>query len=210
MPPRNQRSLGGGSSYAWNSAASRYVRRSTGQFVARATVRNALNRALTRAKGEMRSLSEQLARGDITLVGWQLGMADGLRATHLYAAAIARGGFAQLDAADYGRIGLLLRSRYGFLNRFAAEIEAGLVRDGRFLQRAGMYINASRTAFQHADRAEMEDNQGMTEERNVLAEAENCAGCLDATDEGWVPIGELPDIGARDCLTNCQCEIEYR
>lgn len=198
------------SSFAWNAGASRYIRRSTGQFVTRATVRRALERALVNAKLEMRGLSQSLAAREISIATWQLGMAEGLRATHLYAAAIARGGFAQLTAEDYGRVGTLLRSRFLFLNRFAGQLEDGLLLDGRFLQRAGMYIDAARTAFQHAERAEMQENQGMTEERNVLSDAEHCDGCLDATDEGWVPIGELPDIGARDCLTNCQCEIEYR
>lgn len=206
MPARK---LGATSAFIWNAKASRYIRRSTGQFVARATIRNALERALRRGKAEMRALSLQLQRGQITLAAWQLGMADNLRATHTYAAAIARGGLAQLTPADERRIARLVRDRLLFLNRFAAELEQGRALDGRFLQRAGMYIDASRTAFQQAQRIEMQE-QGMTEERRVRNAAESCSGCIEVEALGYVPIGDLPDIGEQECLTSCQCDDEYR
>jgi len=207
MPARK---LGATSAFTWNAKASRYIRRSSGQFVPRATIRNALERALRRGKGEMRALSLQLQRGEITLASWQLGMADNLRATHTYSAAIARGGMAQITPGDERRVASLLRDRLRYLNRFAAELETGKALDGRFIARAGMYVDASRTAYQQAQRREMIDVQGMSEERRVRNSAESCDGCIEVESRGWVPIGELPDIGDQECLTNCQCNDEYR
>ena len=55
-----------------------------------------------------------------------------------------------------------------------------------------------------------ETDAGMTEERRVTSDAENCDACLEAADRGWVPIGTLPPIGSLTCLANCLCHFEYR
>jgi len=47
----------------------------------------------------------------------------------------------------------------------------------------------------------------------VLGAAEHCPDCLDLAGRGWMPIEELeqvPGDGNTQCLTNCQCSLDYR
>lgn len=178
--------------------------------MSRGAVKAALERALRTAQSDMRVASVALQTGTMSIATWQVQMLKGIKDTHLYAAAMARGGWSQLTPADFGRAGRLIRDRYKFLNGFAAGIENGLPLSGRFLARSDMYLTGARTMQHIEERVEMRENQGMTEERNVLSVAENCGGCLDASSQSWVDIGSLPEIGSRDCLTHCLCEIEYR
>lgn len=198
------------SAFDWDPRSSRYRRRATGQFVSRDAIRGALEGALRTARREMDSTSRLLQSGAISVADWRERMAAHIKATHLYSAAMPRGGWAQLTAADFGRVGRLVRIQYEYLSNFAAQLAAGLPTDGRFLTRSRMYQNAAREVYHESERVEMRDEQGMTEERNILANADNCDGCLVETSRDWVPIGSLKPIGRRTCLTNCLCRIKYR
>lgn len=158
----------------------------------------------------MDATSRLLQSGRISVADWRERMAAHIKATHLYSAALPRGGWAQLTAADFGRVGRLVRIQYEYLNNFATQLAAGLPTDGRFLARARMYQNAAREVYHVAERVEMKDVQGLEEERNILAQADHCDVCLEETAKGWVPIGSLRPIGRRTCLTNCLCRIRYR
>jgi hypothetical protein len=158
----------------------------------------------------MDATSRLLQSGRISVADWRERMAGHIKATHLYSAAMPRGGWAQMTAADFGRVGRLVRIQYEYLNNFAAQLSAGLPVDGRFLHRARMYQNAAREVYHESERVEMQDVQGLEQERNILAAADNCEGCVVETARGWVPIGSLRPIGRRTCLTNCLCRIKYR
>jgi hypothetical protein len=84
-----------------------------------------------------------------------------------------------------------------------------LVAAGELARRLMMYAMSGHAAVQSAlgDRAR---ERGLTSERNILAIADNCTGCVVETGRGWVPIGSLVPIGERDCLSNCLCTYEYR
>ena len=203
MPIRRRRSP-----FTWDVRASRFRRGATGQFLSKRTVIRAFELAIAKNARELREISLQLRAGEISLRAWQLETALRLKDAHLWGAAIARGG--RLSQADYGRLGQLLKSRYSYLSRFAADIQSGKQPlDGRFLSRASAYLLHARQARHDAERHEMFEVQGFRFEENRLSTAENCAGCLEATALGPVPIGTLPEIGTRDCLYNCKCEVVY-
>jgi hypothetical protein len=74
-----------------------------------------------------------------------------------------------------------------------------------------MYVNASRRTHHKVERKAMRD-AGKSTERNVLGISDHCEGsgsCLAETARGRVPLGALLDIGARKCISNCNCHIEY-
>lgn len=195
--------------YRWDSRAAQY-RDARGRFVPRAEVRGAIDRALDTAAGRIRAASVALREGRITLPDWQNRMRVEMKTLHLWNAAAARGGWAQMSPADFGRIGPVLRSQYEFLARFALQIERGLPLDGRFLTRSMMYAQAARATY-HAQDELVHRERGFTQERNILEPtAENCVGCRAATAAGWVPIGKLPPIGDRECTTNCRCLLAYQ
>lgn len=110
---------------------------------------------------------------------------------------------------DYGAIGAEIKKEYTYLNRFASEIATGYPLGGAFTARAQMYMEAGRkTYYDQLDQVQLA--HGMTEERNVLHPADHCQECPGLTELGWVEIGELPQIGTRQCMRHCKCDKEYR
>lgn len=197
--------------YVWDERSGRY-RQPSGRFVSRLQVRTALDEAIA-ARGErMRELAEQLRTRKISVRAWEISMRGEIKAVHLYSAAAARGGWAQLTQADYGRVGQRVRFQYERLNRFAGELRRRknpLPLDGRFLRRVQLYAQAGRGTFYVVDGLEAAA-RGLDEERNIRHASDSCAGCIAATRRGWVPQGTLPLVGTRDCLTACKCLIRRR
>ncbi len=195
------------SKFKWNKKAGRYT--IGGKFVARSEVRKALDASLAATSRSMNFLSARLQAGSISLIEWERLMREAIKDAHLYSAALARGGWAQMTQADFGRVGQIVKHQYAYLNRFAAEIESGYKLDGRFKARTEMYMEAGRTTYYHMY-DDLQKKLGNTEERNILHSAEHCSECIEQTDLGWVSIGSLVQIGNRLCLTRCKCDKEYR
>ena len=194
--------------YRWDARSARY-RDARGRFLARQQVRTALDGAIERSTAGVRALAEQYRAGRISLAEWELQMRRLVKDSHIASMALARGGLQHMDAAAYGRVGRQVRDQYAYLSRFARQLATNEIPfDGRATQRMLMYLEHARTAYHVTERAEME-TRGLTHERNVLGVADHCGGWLDATDMGWVPIGTLPPIGGRDCLSRCRCHIRY-
>lgn len=196
--------------FGWNERAGRYVDLRTKRFVKGRDVRLALDEALKAAGREMRALSEQLRAGEITLAEWQVGMRDAIRRRHVYSAAIARGGWAQMSQADWGRVGPEVKRELEFLQAFAEQIESGRQPlDGRFIRRAEMYAEAGRGTYHVIEKRQFV-TRGYNEARRVLGAADHCNGCVEQAARGWVPIDDVAQIGSQECRSNCHCDIEYR
>lgn len=192
--------------YTWTG--SRY-RASNGQFVSRARVRKEIDKALLSEQRRMHRLANQLRGNRITIGRWQDEMRAALKEVHIYSAAAARGGFAQLGAGEYGQIGQKLREQYTYLDGFAADIENGLPLDGRFTGRVELYAQSGRATYHQHDRR-VHEAADFTEERSVLGAADHCESCVEEADKDWQAIGEMTPIGERDCLARCHCTVEYR
>lgn len=197
--------------FVWDPKTQQY-RMSNGRFVSRAVVRETLDKALDNEKARARTLAQAFRMGRITLMQWRQEMRDMIKNIHLFSAALAKGGWAQLTQADYGRVGNVVRGEYGFLERFAVGLSNGsIATDGRFVDRANMYAEAGRDTYHQIQRASMRD-AGWRYESNKLNPAEHCEGtnsCVEQTDRGRVRIGQLIPIGRRRCLRKCKCELEF-
>lgn len=199
------------SAYGFNETSGRYIDLATGRFVPFADVRDALESVMDTSAVRMHGLTQQLIDQQITLAEWQGGMMEQIKLSHTAAAASARGGWAQMSAADWGAAGRMVRDQYDFLRNFARQIADGTqALDGRALVRANMYGDAARGTFEAMrQRYEILVN-GMEEEIRLLGEADHCNGCLDQAALGWQPIGILDPIGTEECLTNCHCTKKFR
>lgn len=199
-----------GSQYRWNESAARYLD-ARGRFVSQSAVRAELDASLKTATSRARAIAEQLRTGQITLEEWELAMRALSKEVHLYSAATARGGWAQLSADDTGRVGRIVRDEYRWLRGFRQDIEDGYVLDGRFSLRSELYAQAGRETFHKVER-QVELEQGNTLERSLLGPADHCEGvgsCVEQRDRGWVLIGTLIAIGRRLCGRRCKCAMEY-
>jgi hypothetical protein len=196
------------SPFVWNARTGRYTSAS-GRFVSKAEVRGAIDTALQQESARAVRLAEELRGGVISLQTWRSEMRAMVKSVHIYSAAMAKGGFAQMTATDYGRVGAIVRSEYGFLENFAAKIADGrLPLDGRLTQYAAQYAQAGRKTYHQTERAVMKA-AGKTMEFNILHPAEHCGGCLAETGRGYVPIGSLVPVGDRQCRRNCRCTLGY-
>lgn len=196
--------------FLWNAKLLRY-RAPNGRFVAASTVRRVIDDALKKADRTVRSLSENLRDGKITLAEWQTGMRDAIRTRHVYGAAAGRGGWEQMTQSDWGKVGHTLKGQYEYLNKFARQIEDGTQPlDGRFIRRSEMYIETARKTYEETRKGAATD-EGFDEARRILTPGEDhCPECPDLARLGWVPIDEVVQIGDTVCMMYCKCEIEYR
>lgn len=198
------------SRYRWNATARRYID-ARGRFVSETILRKEIDGALASATLRVRALAEQLRAGQITVEEWELAMRGLSKEVHLYTAAAARGGWAQMGDDDYGRVGRIVRDEYAWIRNFRTEIEGGLPLDGRFLRRTELYAQAGRETFHKVER-QGQLEQGNTLERSILGAADHCEGegsCIEQAARGWVTIGRLIAIGQRLCGRRCKCAIEY-
>jgi hypothetical protein len=197
------------SRYTYDPRTGRY-RDASGRFLRETTVRAALDFAL-KGTGRDMIVATQLYRGrKLKLEAFRAAMREYIKSIHLYSAAMAVGGWGRMTDQDYGRTGPVIRDQYAFLENWVRQLSRGqTIADGRMAIRAEMYGQAGRRTF-YSFLDDVMLSIGMSEEQNVLAPADNCKGCVDATSEGWVPIGELVPIGDRNCLTRCLCHKEYR
>lgn len=194
--------------YKWNPRAGRYIAPS-GRFVTQGAVQAAIEGAIKRSTQRITDASEALQAGRITLGQWQREMRRGVKDVTLYSAASVKGGWAQLDQRDLGRVGRIVKSQYGYLDRFAAQLASGKVRaDGRFTERAKLYTRSGRQTVHLFGRVAAR-GRGETLERSVLESGHPCGLCVSEAGRGFVEIGELLPIGSRTCGMNDKCRIEY-
>jgi len=191
---------------SFDEKALRY-RAESGRFVRRDAVTSALERARSEGRKRVARLTEDLRAGRINLPAWQIAVRDEIKAQHVLAAGIARGGKANLSPAELGRVGSLTRVQYERLNAYARQIASGQRRPS--VGRSEMYVNASRLTFSETERR-MYRNAGYEVEYNVLGASESCEGCRAESRRGEVPVGTLRPVGLRTCLTNCGCEIRFK
>jgi hypothetical protein len=194
--------------YTYQESTGRYRDNQTGRFLSQVQVEQAISGVLSGLSDEARSLATRLRQNTLSLEEWRAAMRDLIKDAHLYQAALARGGWAQLNLNELGRIGAVVRYHYGRLERFARQIANELPLDGAYYNRVQWYVNMARPSY-YTVRAGVERGLGHEFEQNILGASEHCGGCLDATALGKVPIGTLPPIGTRTCKGGCQCRIRY-
>src|SRR5262245_15904303 len=135
------------SRYAWDTLTRQY-RGAGGRFVPRADIRKAIDDAIAATARRLTTLADELRTGAITGDRWLDEMQASVKDGHRYNGAAAGGGWAQLTDTDLARVSRLVRDQYGYLDRFARQIDGGLVLDGRFRSRVQLYAEAGRGTFE--------------------------------------------------------------
>jgi hypothetical protein len=195
--------------FTFDSSTGRY-RNAAGVLVREDAIRRALDQVLDGSVQTMRELTQALIDNRLSLGAWQASMMQEVKAAHLVGATLANGGWNQMTQADFGWIGQRIRSQYGYLRHFAAQIASGTQPlNGIALARAELYAEAGRQTHRAALGRSAKE-RGMEQEANRLGSADHCPGCLAQTARGWVLIGSLTPCGSRNCLSRCHCSLSYR
>lgn len=194
----------------WSKKAARYRDPVTGRFITRNEVRGWVDKLVQQSQRRLAIAADDMRQGRTTVGQWQKIMRDEIKNTQLAAEALVRGGWNQMTARDFGRVGARVREQFKYLDKFTREVESKKqATDGRLVQRARSYAAAARVNF-HESQTDQLSELGYTEEKNVLHVAEHCDDCLDQAALGWVPIGTLTPIGSRKCRMNDRCSVQYR
>jgi hypothetical protein len=192
--------------YTFDLATGRYVD-PAGRPVAPAAVRATAEALQSRTLDEVAVLSQRLTAGDLAPAAWERQMATTLRDAHLTAAALAVGGWRQLPAYQ-DELTDRLTGEFTYLAGFRAALPE--LSDAQVAARGTLYAQGVWATYQQM-RGALADQSGMDEERNVTdPAAESCGECDALERDDWVDLGTLPEVGTRECLANCRCEIEYR
>jgi hypothetical protein len=199
--------------FQWDRKSLRYRR--NGKFVSERAVKLGVRRVIRASQAEMRAVTDEMIRGEITVGDWQARFAGELKNAHVSGAMAGQGGPANMTREDYLRVGRGLKLQYRYLDRFARQVRAGELTDDQTRRRAEMYVNSMNGAYEGGRRASAVA-AGFDQERNVLGKREkHCTtkvrvGCTELTKRGWVQIESMPLPGSRNCLSGCGCSLKFR
>jgi len=198
-----------GDYFGYDRNSQRYRDLSTGRFVSERSVRDGVDRVADLTARRLGDLSARFRSGDLTASAWQSEMLAAIKEAHVASALAAYGGRDAMTPERWGFVGYQIRVQYQYARQFAADVMSGRQRqNGRMDARARMYGQAARSTYENIRRRES-GTAGLRYERNVLHASESCGGCLNASEQGWVPIGTLPPVGSRTCRGNCRCTLAY-
>ncbi len=172
------------SPWIWDKATHRYRNVKTGRFIGYNTMLSLRDRFVDAQKERVDALADQLASGAIDVYDWQRAMRDEIKTTYIDQYILGHGGRNTMTPSDWGRLGAEMRKQYGYLGRFASQIEAGEftddegnVRIDALRARAQLYIEGSTGAYERGRALGM----------------------------GLPELPAYPGSGDSECLVNCRC-----
>jgi hypothetical protein len=214
--------------YYWDESIARYRDAETGRLVARSTIQNYVSESIATATSAPSVVSGGIisagtdiyanlaASGLVTPEQFVDLMRGEIKREYIRQYLLGIGGRDQMTQADWGSIGGMLKEQYGYLNGFADALATGQLTEGQITNRARMYVNSAREAFNRAD-WKSHVKADFDEVRWVLnPQAENCPDCIELDAMGWQSIeddpfdGCYPGSGCTICLTACMCLLDYR
>lgn len=204
--------------YTWDTKSARYRRADNGFFIRRRDIDRLFMEFITGGQRRAAALANSLLARDLAVAEWQAALRDELRHAHTVAAVTARGGWAQMTAADWGRLGARTRGEYARLNNFAAEVTSGAQKfNGTIRSRSGRYIRGARSTYYNEQHRLLIERQaglsGVLLARRVYGfsvTGEKCDGCQREHDRGWQAADTIAEIGSQECGHNCNCYLLYK
>lgn len=183
-PDAGRRSYGDDSPWTWDQESKRYRNSSTGQYMGAKQMLPLRDDFIAAQKEASDELAAQVAEGEITNVQYVTKMRELIKTSFIDEYAIAHGGRHNMTSEDFGRIGYMCREQYGYLNDFAAAINAGELSPAQIRARGRLYIEASSQAYERA----------AAEVRGI---------------HGPHALPAYPGDGTSNCKTNCHCTWEF-
>ena len=194
--------------YDYDRRVSRYRNLVTGRFVPKQSVNDLLTKVANGSGDTLSRLARQAVNGNLT--PRQFYELSRREVKHAYnaCAALGKGGWHQMTAADWGRQGSLLKAEYKRLSEFAEAVAKGELTEAQAAARASLYADSAYKRYWELDR-EGQRASGMEAERLVTQGDEKvCEECMGWEGQGWGEIGSRPLPG--EIHAGCRCSLEYR
>lgn len=199
--------------FIYSKSTGNYRYKSSGNAVPPERVNGWIDRAANTMKENLGRIAQEHRDGKINLSEWVIQTGEELRNAHRAVTMVAMGGKQNMQQADWGFVGAVIRRELAYLNNFANTIEnrpPNTELTQAFVSRAASYGAALYETYEKAKRRRIiRETQADLEENVLEPGAEHCVGCLEATAQGTVPVGTLTAIGDRECGSKCRCRIRY-
>ncbi len=192
--------------FTFDPVSLRFREASTGRFVKQTAIYEARDTVIDAAAGQMKSLGLAFGNKTINAAEFETRMMELIKTTHIASMVLARGGFEQMSAADYGFAGAQIKKQYEYLRGFVRE--AGTLTANQIQARAALYGEALRPTY-WAMQNRTREQSGATRAKRMLTAADHCAGCVAEAARGFVPVADLAPIGTADCRVRCRCYVIY-
>lgn len=210
--------------YWWDKKRQCYVDYDTGEPVSPQKQRAWLLALVLLWRSKLKALGGRLQTGEITEPEWYVVTAKTIKNLHTTAAVMAVGGDQNLTGDALAKLEEREAYQFAKLNEFRSEIPADpAARTTAIGARAAMYAMAAVATFTNLQRlgvlsrlGELASDGGVLGsdveiiEQRVINSHVPCADCEMYAAMGWQPYGTLPELGDSICMSNCQCEFEYR
>ena len=134
--------------WVWDTTSRRYRNVETGRWISHKGVAALRNEFAAEQRGWADLAARALVRGDWTVRRWELEIRDRLKSVYLAEYMLGRGGKRAMTQVDYGRVGALLKTQYGFLRAFAMDVQAGTMTEAQIAARTQMYHDSAIQAFE--------------------------------------------------------------
>lgn len=171
-------------------------------------------------EADARRVTEQAARGEITVSQWEAEMRRIIKVAHNGAALAGRAGEPMgivERLLDWARRQRRIAEQFDYLHRFGMDLLSGRYDDesqlGSVIGRALLYVGAAWLTYSMTAE-KVARKRGLREKRRVLEPgARHCTTCLEQAALGWVSIDDPRVTGIGEdtlCGHNDRCIIDYR
>lgn len=162
--------------WQYDRGVKRYRDTDTGKFLPNATILRLRDEFVEARRVAAADLAGQLARGDLSLQGWERAMRDEIRLVFGAEYAFGRGGRGAMTPTDWGHVGALAKDQYTFLRGFAEAVARGELTEAQIAARAGLYAGSAVQAYERGRAAAF-----------------------------GLALPAYPADGGTECLSSCRC-----
>jgi hypothetical protein len=187
--------------------AKRFIKGS--RVLTRAEVRYQIDRLTEHVGRKAKRVAARYAEGKINVPEFELEMRDILKAGHIVAAAIGKGGRTNMTVSDWGAVGARVKKEYQYLAKFSRKIRMGKISKILTTGRAQKYASAIRITFYRAFGKEQSDEKKQKRVKRVLNAQESCDECVEYAAMGYIPLDEMPLLGELECGPFCKCDLVF-
>lgn len=181
-----------------------------GRTLHRREVKGAVDKLIREIKAKAKTYGERVEAGTLTPAEFELEMRALLKAGHIIAASVGRGGRVRMTQSDWGWVGAKIKWQFGYLRKFTDKVIKGRIDKPVTSTRAQKYASSIYITFYQTIARDHQKDPNIKRARRILNAKESCPECVELAAQGWTPVDELPLLGeATSCGDFCKCRIEF-
>lgn len=185
----------------------------SGTPVSRLAVRDEIDKLTNHVALEASFLAQSFQAGKLNIGQFEKQTSELLKAGHITAASIGKGGIGRMTQKDWETVGAKIAWQNDYLSKFAKKVGAGTLSPKMTAYRATLYADSLFTSFSttyfNEGKASVPEGDHPERCKLVTNSLEGCKECAADAAQGWVNIKDMKPIGTRICGDFCKCDIIF-